>query len=145
MISWMDIVIGLGGNLGEPGAVFARALEVLAVEGRVTVVSSLGRTRPVGPSQPEFLNAAALVSWPEGPRALLDRCRELEVAAGRAAVMAGAGTNDTAANVALARGAQQAGAGAILAVSPYYNKPTPAGLIAHYGALAEATGGAGTW
>lgn len=62
----------------------------------------------------------------------------VEIAAGRAAVMAGAGTNDTSANLALARGAEEAGADAILAVSPYYNKPTPAGLVAHYGALAEA-------
>jgi 4-hydroxy-tetrahydrodipicolinate synthase len=62
----------------------------------------------------------------------------VEIAAGRVAVMAGAGTNDTRANVALARGAQEAGADAILAVSPYYNKPTPAGLVAHYGALAQA-------
>ncbi|MGD2151829.1 MAG: 4-hydroxy-tetrahydrodipicolinate synthase [Gemmatimonadales bacterium] len=62
----------------------------------------------------------------------------VEIAAGRVAVMAGAGTNDTSANVALARGAEAAGADAILAVSPYYNKPTPAGLVAHYGALAAA-------
>jgi len=62
----------------------------------------------------------------------------VEIAAGRAAVMAGAGTNDTSANVALARGAEAAGADAILAVSPYYNKPTPAGLVAHYGALTDA-------
>jgi 4-hydroxy-tetrahydrodipicolinate synthase len=62
----------------------------------------------------------------------------VEVAAGRVAVMAGAGTNDTRAVLGLARGAEEAGADAILTVSPYYNKPTPAGLVAHYGALAEA-------
>jgi 2-amino-4-hydroxy-6-hydroxymethyldihydropteridine diphosphokinase len=41
------------------------------------------RTRAVGPSQPDFLNAAALIDWPAGPRPLLERCRELEAAAGR--------------------------------------------------------------
>ncbi len=73
---------------------------------------------------------------PEEQRRLI--AATVEIAAGRAAVMAGAGTNDTSANVALARGAEEAGADAVLAVSPYYNKPTPAGLLAHYGALAEA-------
>jgi 2-amino-4-hydroxy-6-hydroxymethyldihydropteridine diphosphokinase len=41
------------------------------------------RTRPVGPSQPDFLNAAALIDWPAGLRPLLERCRQLEAAAGR--------------------------------------------------------------
>ena len=79
----MQVLLGLGGNLGEPSAAFARALEVLAGEGRVQIVSRLWRTRPVGPLQPDFLNAAAVIEWPAGPRSLLDRCRELEVAAGR--------------------------------------------------------------
>jgi 2-amino-4-hydroxy-6-hydroxymethyldihydropteridine diphosphokinase len=79
----MDILIGLGGNLGEPEAAFARALEELAGRGRVKAVSRLWRTCPVGPSQPDFLNAAVLIDWPAGPRTLLERCRELEIAAGR--------------------------------------------------------------
>lgn len=83
MITVMDIVIGLGGNLGQPAAAFAKALEAFAKEGRVRAVSRLWRTRPVGPSQPDFLNAAALIAWPAGPRQLLARCRELETAAGR--------------------------------------------------------------
>jgi len=79
----MEILIGLGGNLGEPRKAFAQALEGLAIEGRVLAVSRLWRTRPVGPSQPEYLNAAALIDWAAGPRSLLDRCRELEAATGR--------------------------------------------------------------
>ena len=79
----MRVVLGLGGNLGKPGAAFAQALEALAGVGRVTAVSRLWRTRPIGPSQPDFLNAAALLDWPAGPRSLLDRCRELEAVAGR--------------------------------------------------------------
>jgi 2-amino-4-hydroxy-6-hydroxymethyldihydropteridine diphosphokinase len=79
----MEIVIGLGGNIGEPQAAFRRALEAIASEGGVTAVSSLWRTHPIGPSQPEFLNAAVLIDWPQGPEHLLRRCRDLEVAEGR--------------------------------------------------------------
>jgi 2-amino-4-hydroxy-6-hydroxymethyldihydropteridine diphosphokinase len=79
----MEFLIGLGGNLGNPKMAFAQALEALAEEGRVMSVSRLWRTRPIGPSQSDFLNAAALIDWPAGPKRLLDRCRELEAAAGR--------------------------------------------------------------
>lgn len=79
----MEILIGFGGNLGQPAEAFAKALEALASDGRVERVSRLWLTRPVGPNQPDFFNAAAVIEWPAGPRALLDRCRELEVAAGR--------------------------------------------------------------
>lgn len=64
----------------------------------------------------------------------------VEAARGRAAVMAGAGGNKTDEVVSRARAAEQAGADAILSVSPYYNKPTPAGLYGHYRAIAEAVG-----
>jgi 4-hydroxy-tetrahydrodipicolinate synthase len=62
----------------------------------------------------------------------------LEVAQGRARVIAGAGGNATAAVVARARAAQALGADAVLVVTPYYNKPTQAGLAAHFRAVAEA-------
>ncbi|MGZ3498654.1 MAG: 4-hydroxy-tetrahydrodipicolinate synthase [Vulcanimicrobiaceae bacterium] len=57
----------------------------------------------------------------------------------RAAVIANAGTNDTRASVAAVAAAQEAGADAILAVVPYYNKPTQSGMLAHFGAIAQAT------
>ena len=79
----MRVVLGLGGNLGKPEAAFAQALEALAGVGRVAAVSRLWRTRPIGPSQPDFLNAAALIDWPAGPRSLLSHCLELEAEAGR--------------------------------------------------------------
>src|ERR1700712_436124 len=50
----------------------------------------------------------------------------------RAHVVAGAGTNDTAHSVELAREAEKAGAAGILAVAPYYNKPPQAGLVRHF-------------
>jgi 2-amino-4-hydroxy-6-hydroxymethyldihydropteridine diphosphokinase len=77
------VVLGLGGNEGDCRMAFSECLAALAAEGRVIAVSSLWRTRPVGPPQPDYLNAAALVEWPAGPRALLGRCLELETAAGR--------------------------------------------------------------
>lgn len=55
-----------------------------------------------------------------------------------APVMAGAGGNDTARVVDLAIATVEAGADAILSVSPAYNKPNRAGLIAHYAAIAAA-------
>lgn len=59
--------------------------------------------------------------------------------AGRAAVIANAGSNDTRDSVEAVRQAQRAGADAILAVVPYYNKPTQRGMLAHFGAIAQAT------
>ena len=57
----------------------------------------------------------------------------------RAKVIANAGTNSTRESVAAAQDAAAAGADAILAVVPYYNKPTQSGMIKHFGAVAEAT------
>lgn len=63
----------------------------------------------------------------------------VEAAGGRVPVIAGAGSNATPEAIELARHAEKAGADAILAVTGYYNKPTQAGLIAHFTALHEAT------
>lgn len=59
----------------------------------------------------------------------------VKAAAGRVPVIAGAGSNNTAEGIRLIRHAQAVGADAALVVTPYYNKPTQAGLIAHYTAL----------
>lgn len=64
----------------------------------------------------------------------------VEVVGDRARVTAGAGTNDTAHSVELARAAEAAGAHALLVVAPYYNKPPQSGLRAHCTAVADATG-----
>ena len=62
----------------------------------------------------------------------------VEVARGRARVIAGTGSNCTASAVGYARAARDLGADAVLVVAPYYNKPTQGGLYAHFRAVAEA-------
>ncbi len=56
-----------------------------------------------------------------------------------ASVIANAGSNDTRDSVASVAQAEKAGADAILAVVPYYNKPTQSGMLAHFGQIADAT------
>ncbi|MDT0215556.1 4-hydroxy-tetrahydrodipicolinate synthase [Rothia sp. ARF10] len=62
-----------------------------------------------------------------------------EAAGDRAAITAGVGSNDTAHSILMAERAAEAGADALLLVSPYYNKPTQAGLLAHCRAVADST------
>ncbi len=59
----------------------------------------------------------------------------VKAAAGRVPVIAGAGSNSTAEGIRLIRFAETVGADAALVVTPYYNKPTQAGMIAHFTAL----------
>ena len=63
----------------------------------------------------------------------------LERAGGRLPVIAGTGTNCTRRTLEHTRAAEAAGADGALVVTPYYNRPTQAGLIAHYCAVAEGT------
>lgn len=60
---------------------------------------------------------------------------------GEATVICGTGTNDTRHSVELTRAAAEAGADGALVVTPYYNKPTFAGIHAHYEAIAAAVPG----
>ena len=62
----------------------------------------------------------------------------IEVARGRAKVIAGAGSNSTSSAVEYSRRARDLGADAVLQVAPWYNKPTQEGLYAHFRAIAAA-------
>ncbi|MBQ6707133.1 MAG: 4-hydroxy-tetrahydrodipicolinate synthase [Clostridia bacterium] len=90
--------------------------------------------------------AAIVVAGTTGESATLNDKEHREVisfavkhVAGRVPVIAGAGSNDTAYGVDLAKHACEAGADALLAVTPYYNKATQKGLIANYTAMADAS------
>ena len=63
----------------------------------------------------------------------------VEAAAGRVPVIAGCGSYSTAATIERMRAAKDAGADAALVVVPYYNKPSQAGLVAHFTAAAESS------
>ncbi len=62
----------------------------------------------------------------------------ISAAAGRVPVIAGTGSNDTAHGVKLSKEAQKLKADALLQVTPYYNKTTQKGLVAHFTAIAQA-------
>lgn len=64
----------------------------------------------------------------------------VEAVGDRASVLAGVGTNDTVHTMALAAGAEKAGAHGLLVVTPYYSKPPQEGLLAHFATVADASG-----
>ena len=64
--------------------------------------------------------------------------RACEYAAGRITIIAGTGSNSTAQTVRLSTDVQGLGVAALLVVTPYYNKPTQHGMVAHYSRIADA-------
>lgn len=62
----------------------------------------------------------------------------VETAAGRVPILAGTGSNSTAASIERTRRARELGADGALVVTPYYNRPTQEGLYRHFAAIAEA-------
>jgi 4-hydroxy-tetrahydrodipicolinate synthase len=64
----------------------------------------------------------------------------VDVARGRARIIAGAGSNATSHAIELTRRAEASGADALLSVVPYYNKPMQEGMLAHFQAIAASTG-----
>lgn len=80
----MRVVIGLGANLGDRLATMRDAVHRIAQVATVTARSSVWETAPVGgPPQPDFLNAAVVVSWHRPPTALLDELLRIEAELGR--------------------------------------------------------------
>ncbi len=79
------VAVGLGGNIGSVADTFISALRALARRPDCTVVtvSRLYRTRPVGPPQPHFLNAAARVQTTGDLHSLLEILQNIEAAHGR--------------------------------------------------------------
>jgi 2-amino-4-hydroxy-6-hydroxymethyldihydropteridine diphosphokinase len=76
-------IVGFGGNQGDVGGGFAAAAAALGRRFRVLAASSLWRSAPVGPAQPDFLNAALLLDVDCDPLRLLACAQRLEADAGR--------------------------------------------------------------
>lgn len=87
-----------------------------------------------------------VVSGTTGESPTLDEAEKKELLktviaanAGKAKIIMGTGSNDTAKSVKATKEAEQEGADGALVVAPYYNKPSQDGMLAHFGAIAEAT------
>ncbi len=78
-----DAVVGLGSNLGDRAGILRDGARQIAELGRVTAVSGLYETPPVGPPQPDYLNAALRLWTPLDPFALLSALQAIEEGAGR--------------------------------------------------------------
>ncbi|HEV3232182.1 MAG TPA: dihydrodipicolinate synthase family protein, partial [Candidatus Dormibacteraeota bacterium] len=89
-------------------------------------------------------NDGVVVCGTTGESPTLDQAEKLELlravrqAVPGATVVMGAGSNDTAASIGLARDSVKAGADCVMGVVPYYNKPPQQSLYAHFKALADA-------
>jgi 2-amino-4-hydroxy-6-hydroxymethyldihydropteridine diphosphokinase len=79
----MDVVVGIGGNLGDRRALLGSAIRALEGLGAVTAVSRLYETPPFGPPQPDYLNAAARMDVALQPPAFLEALLDIERRHGR--------------------------------------------------------------
>jgi 2-amino-4-hydroxy-6-hydroxymethyldihydropteridine diphosphokinase len=79
----IDAVIGLGANLGDRQGQLAAAARALGDLGQVTAISALYETAPVGPPQPDYLNAAARLSTGLEPARLMEELLAIERRSGR--------------------------------------------------------------
>jgi 4-hydroxy-tetrahydrodipicolinate synthase len=110
------------------GAVDERALHDLV---ELQIAAGVDGVMPCGST-----GEAATLSHAEHRRVI-----EVVVAAarGRVRVLAGTGSNSTREAIELTRHAKEAGADGALLISPYYNRPTPEGIVQHYAAIARET------
>jgi 4-hydroxy-tetrahydrodipicolinate synthase len=114
------------GALDEPAL---RGLIRLQIAGGVAGLVPCGTT-----------GEGATLSTGEFDRVVAITVKEAKQAGRKIRVIPGTGSNDTRAAIARTQRARAAGADAALVVTPFYNKPTPAGQLAHYRAVAEEGG-----
>jgi 4-hydroxy-tetrahydrodipicolinate synthase len=112
------------GALDEPGL---RRLVRRQIAGGVAGLVPCGTT-----------GEAVTLDVDEHERVVAITVEEARAASRRVQVIAGCGSNDTRKSQRLAERCRAAGADALLVVTPYYNKPTPRGLVAHFSAVADA-------
>ena len=111
----------LGGNVNYP---MMDLLMRRQVEAGIEAVVLCGTTG----ESPTLSDLEKLELFRRGKRYVGDSCK----------IIAGTGSNNTQHAIALSKAAEEAGADALLVVSPYYNKATPDGLLTHYAAIAGA-------
>jgi 4-hydroxy-tetrahydrodipicolinate synthase len=97
--------------------------QILAGATAIVVGETAGETSTLTPAEHDAIVRAAV-----------------NLAQGRVRIIAGAGSNSTSQAIELTRQAETAGADAVISVVPYYNKPMPAGTLAHFQAIAASTG-----
>ncbi|EID55848.1 4-hydroxy-tetrahydrodipicolinate synthase [Saccharomonospora xinjiangensis] len=129
-----------------PGRPFGRVLTAMVTPFTADGAVDLKRAQELAVHLVELGNDGLVVNGTTGESPTTtdaeksDLVRAVTEAVGeRATVVAGAGTNDTAHSIELARQAEKAGAHGLLVVTPYYSRPTQAGLQAHFTAVADAT------
>ena len=79
----MQLLIGLGGNVGDVPHALSGAVATLRARLRVLALSSLWRSAPEGPPQADYLNAAVLVEITQHPLTILALCQQVEAGASR--------------------------------------------------------------
>ncbi len=121
--SIVALVSPMSADRGLDFAALERLLEfhIAAGTAGIVIAGTTGESPTIDPGELEELVAAAVT-----------------MADGRVPIIGGSGSNDTRRAEALTRRVARAGAKASLVVTPYYNKPSQAGLSAHYRAVAEA-------
>jgi len=80
---WLRAVVGFGANLGDRLATMRAARDALGERARLVSTSRVYATAPVGPPQPDYLNAAVLLEWDGDADALLDVLLAIEAHLGR--------------------------------------------------------------
>src|SRR3954469_13683532 len=134
-------------GLRSPGRPFGRVLTAMVTPFDTDGRLDLARAEELAAHLVDLGNDGLVVNGTtgEGPTTTDAEKAELvravvNAVGGRATVVAGAGTYDTAHSVHLARDAEKAGAHGLLVVTPYYSRPPQEGLLLHFTAVADATG-----
>ena len=83
MLASVDVVIALGGNLGDRAQHLLDARAAIETMGRLVDASAVYETAPLGPPQPDYLNAALRIETELDPETLLARCLDVERSLGR--------------------------------------------------------------
>ncbi|HET6704971.1 4-hydroxy-tetrahydrodipicolinate synthase, partial [Amycolatopsis sp.] len=130
-----------------PGRPFGRVLTAMATPFDADGALDLKRAQELAEHLVELGNDGLVVNGTTGESPTTSDAEKqelvravVEAVGDRATVVAGAGTNNTAHSVEQAKQAEAAGAHGLLVVTPYYSRPSQAGLFAHFTTVADSTG-----